>query len=113
MLSDRAREGAIVVVERLELASIKTKAMAESLRALGAESSVLIVADGADPSVLRCAHNIPKVKLLPAALLNTVDLLNHRILVMTIDAVRKAEATWGGPFERRKEPAVALAEEES
>ena len=113
MLSDRAREGAIVVLEGLELESMKTKAMAEGLRAIGAESSVLLVGDGADPSVLRCANNIPRVKMLPAALLNTVDLLNHRLLVMTVDAVRKAEATWGGPFVRRKEPAVALAGEES
>ena len=113
VLSDRAREGALVVIERLELESMKTREMAEDLRALGAESSVLLVGDGADPSVLRCARNIPRVKMLPAALLNTVDLLNHRMIVMTVDAVRKAEATWGGPFARRGEPAVALASEES
>ncbi len=113
VLSDRAREGALVVLERLELESMKTKEMAEGLRALGAESSVLLVGDGADPAVLRCARNIPRVKMLPAALLNTVDLLNHRMLVMTVDAVRKAEATWGGPFTRRGEPEIALAGEES
>jgi large subunit ribosomal protein L4 len=111
VLSDRAREDALVVVEHLELESIKTKAMAEGLRALGAESSVLLVGDGADSAVLRCARNIPKVKMLPAALLNTVDLLNHRTLVMTLDAVRNAEETWGGPFTRHREPGVALTGE--
>ena len=35
--------------------------------------------------------------MLPADLLNTVDVINHRTLVMTLDAVRRAEALWGGP----------------
>ena len=112
VLSDKAREGELVVLDRLELESMKTKEMAEGLRTLGADSSVLLVGDGADPSTLRCARNIPKLKMLPAALLNTVDLLNHRKLVMTVDAVRKAEALWGGPFTRRKDPAVAVADED-
>jgi len=111
VLSDKAREGELVVLDRLELESMKTAEMVKGLRALDANSSVLLVGDGADPSTLRCARNIPKLKLLPAALLNTVDLLNHRKLVMTVDAVRKAEALWGGPFTRRKDPAVAVADE--
>ena len=112
VLSDKAREGELVVLDRLELESMKTREMAEGLRALDADSTVLLVGDGADPSTLRCARNIPKLKMLPAALLNTVDLLNHRKLVMTVDAVRKAEALWGGPFTRRKNPAVAVAGED-
>ena len=112
VLSDKAREGQLVVLDRLELESMKTREMAKVLEALDADSSVLLVGDGADSSTLRCARNIPKVKMLPAALLNTVDLLNHRKLVMTVDAVRKAEALWGGPFTRRKDPAVAVAHED-
>ncbi len=113
VLSDKAREGALVVLERLELEVMKTKQMADGLQALDAESSVLLVGDGADPAVLRCARNIPRVKMLPAALLNTVDLLNSRKIVMTLDAVRKVESIWGGPFTRGKEPAAVLAGEES
>ena len=35
--------------------------------------------------------------MLPADLLNTVDVMNHRTIIMTVDAVRKAEALWGTP----------------
>jgi ribosomal protein L4 len=35
--------------------------------------------------------------MLPADLLNTVDVLNHRTLIMTLDAVRKVESLWGTP----------------
>lgn len=108
MLSDKVREDQLVVVDNLELEQPKTKEMVKVLRTLQADSAVLMVADGVDPSVLRCARNIPRLKMLPAALLNTVDLLNHRKIVITLEGVRKAEALWGGPFVRRKGQAVEV-----
>ena len=65
--------------------------MAEVLSALKVAHSVLLIADGVNHEILRCARNIPRVKTLPAYLLNTLDLLNHRTLVMTVDSVRNAE----------------------
>lgn len=107
VLSDKAREGQLVVLENLALEQPKTRNMVETLKALDAGPSTLLVADGAGESVLRCARNVPGLRLLPASLLNTVDLLDSRRVVMTLDAVRKAEELWGGPFVRRKQrPAV-------
>ena len=91
MLSDKAREGHIVILDKLVLANSKTKDMAEVLNALKVSRSALLIADGVDHQVLRCARNIPKVKTLPSYLLNTLDLLNHRTLIMTVDSVRNAE----------------------
>ncbi len=108
VLSDKAREDELVVVDELTPESPKTREMARVLAALGMRSSVLLVADGADDATLRSANNIPRVKLLPAALLNTRDLLNHRRIVMTLDAVRKAEELWGAPFTRHKPQAVEV-----
>ena len=110
MLSDKVREDLLVVLDSLELEQPKTKAMVKILTTLNAGPSVLLVADGADPSVLRCARNIPRVKMLPAFLLNSLDLLKHRKVVMTLGAVRKAEEIWGGPFVRRKQQAVEPSE---
>jgi len=101
MLSEKAREDQLVVVDSLALEQPKTKEMVKVLGALDASPSVLLVADGADKSILRCARNVPRLKTSPAALLNTVDLLKHRKVVMTLDAVRKVEELWGGPFVRR------------
>lgn len=91
MLSDKAREGHLVILDKLILANSKTKDMAEVLSALKVAHSVLLIADGVNHEILRCARNIPRVKTLPAYLLNTLDLLNHRTLVMTVDSVRNAE----------------------
>ena len=88
----------------------KTSEMVKVLAALDAGTSTLLVADGADPSVLRSARNIPRLKMLPASLLNVLDLLNHRKVIMTLEAVRKAEELWGGALKRRnKQPAPAVA----
>ena len=108
VLSDKVREGHVTVVENLSLESEKTRDMVRVLDVLKAELPVLLVADGADPGVLRAARNIPKVDMLPASLLNSVDLLNHRGLVMTLEAVRKAEELWGEPVKRGRLEAVEV-----
>jgi large subunit ribosomal protein L4 len=100
LLSDKVRDGRVTVLEELSLESGKTGEMVRVLSALKAEMPVLLVADGADADTLRAARNIPKLSMLPAALLNSVDLLRHRGVVMTLDAVRKAEELWGAPLTR-------------
>ena len=111
VLSEKARAGDVLVLDSLDLEVPKTREFARILDALDVGPKALLVADGADATVLRSARNIPLLKLIPAALLSTVDLLNHRKVVMTIDAVRKAEELWGGSRERRrKRSAPALAE---
>ena len=109
MLSDKVRSSQLLLVEDLELKERKTKELVSVLTSLGSDSSVLLVADGSDEAVLRCARNIPRLKMLPAALLNPVDLLTHKSVVMTLAAVRRAEELWGGPFVRRgPSPAAAV-----
>jgi len=102
VLSDKAREDQIVVLDELVMDEPKTGEMAKVLAALGVDASALLVLDGVDESVRRCARNIPRARLLPADLLNTRDLLNHRKIVMTLSAVRRAESVWGGALKRRK-----------
>jgi len=107
-LSDKVRGRQLVVVEKLELEEMKTREMAKVLIGLNATSSVLLVGDGADPEIIRTARNIPRVKTLPVDLLNTVDLINARRVVMTLEAVYKAEQLWGGDFVRKRVAAVEV-----
>jgi len=95
VLSDKVRERALVVLEALEFENDTTKSVASMLDALKVGPSVLLVADGAGPESLRAARNIPRLKMVPANLLNVLDLLNHRSVVMTQEAVRKVEDLWG------------------
>lgn len=95
-LSEKVRSNDLMVVENLDLGSSKTKEMATVLTALKVDKSVLLVADGPTPEMLRAAKNLQKVDTLPAYQLNAYDVLRHRKLVLTVGAVRKTEELWSG-----------------
>lgn len=94
-LSAKARDEELIILEQLKLESPKTREMAGVLTALGIDSSALIVTSEAEENVVKAARNLAKIKTLPADLLNVVDVLSKRRLLMTVDAVRKAEKIWG------------------
>jgi large subunit ribosomal protein L4 len=95
VLSDKVVNGELRVIDGFGLDEPKTKGMAQILDALDAKPSALLVTAGADANVYKSARNLSKVKTLPAPLLNVVDLLSYRVLVATVDAVRRAEEIWG------------------
>jgi large subunit ribosomal protein L4 len=96
VLSAKAADGSLRVVNDLGISERNTKAMSGVLKSLGLERSILLVTSAADENVKVSARNIENVRTLPAAYLNVVDLLNAHTLLMTVDAVRGAEALWGG-----------------
>ncbi len=112
-LSSRARDGDLLVIDKLNLAEAKTRYLVAALAALNVSGSVLLVANGAESEVLRSARNVPKLKMMPAFQLNTVDLLKHRRIVMTLDAVREAERLWGGAFVRKPKGGAVTSEDGS
>lgn len=101
-LSAAAREGSLVVVRDLAMEQPKTKAMREILTRLNLTRATLVVTAETDGTVKRCAANLPRVKTLSAPYLNIVDLTSHSGLLMTVDAVRQAEARWGGERARQR-----------
>lgn len=107
VLSDKVRERNIVVLKAIELESNTTKDFVAMLDALKTGPSILFVADGAAPEVLRAARNVSRLKMIPARLLNTLDLLNHLSLVMTQEAVFVIEEIWGSKkFKVRQEDEI-------
>lgn len=94
-LSAKARDKELTVLEKLELAHPKTREMAGVLAALGVDSSALIVTGKPEENVVKSARNLAGVKTLPANILNVVDILTYKRLLMTEAAVRRAEELWG------------------
>jgi len=91
-LSQKLREGALVVLEDLAFEAYSTKQMAAMLRGLGIEQGALIVIEEASPRVEGSARNLPGVSVIRAEGLNVFDVLRHRHLVMTRAAVQAIEA---------------------
>jgi large subunit ribosomal protein L4 len=95
VLSAKAGDGELKVLEGFDLTEPKTKRMEEILAALGIESSALIVTPEPEENVIKSARNIPEIKTMPAGVINILDILSHKTLLMTEAAVRVAEKLWG------------------
>ncbi len=95
VLSAKVRDGELKVIEELSLGEPKTKEMARIMTALGVANSTLLVTGEPQVNVVKSARNLALVKTLPANILNVVDLLSCRTLLMTESAVRRAEELWG------------------
>jgi large subunit ribosomal protein L4 len=95
-LSGKVADGQLHVIDKLGgLSQPRTKEVVSILQNAGIERSALIVTGEPDRSVLISARNLPKTKVLPAPYLNVVDMLTHRDLLLTEDAVRRVEGLWG------------------
>ena len=102
-LSGKVADGQLVVIDQLAFKVPKTKEMIRILKNVGIERSTLVVTGATDRTVLASIRNLDKTKLLPAAYLNVVDMMNHRSILITEDALRVAEQLWG-----RKEAAAPV-----
>lgn len=83
-LSDKAQKGKIVVIESLEFDSPKTKQAVTLLKTLGLkDKKCLIVTDQIHDATMKSFRNLPQTKVLPKANLNTYEVLNHDVVVLT------------------------------
>ncbi len=95
-LSAKVKDDELFVVEDLAPTTPKTKEMVAMLQALGVERSPLIVTAEPNRTVFLAGRNITGAKVLPANQINTEDILSHHGVIMTVGAIRRAEALWGG-----------------
>jgi large subunit ribosomal protein L4 len=89
-ISERARDGKLIVVESLDLAELKTKAAKAALEKLGVKHALIILGEG-EEGFLRAARNLAAHKLLAVAGLNVYDVLNYDELVMTSKTLKAIE----------------------
>ena len=91
-LSLFCKEGRLIVVESFELLEVKTKNMVQTLDALQATKTTLVV-DRKDNEKLRLSvRNLDQAQFLPPEGVNVYDLLRHDHLVVSRDAVKALEA---------------------
>lgn len=94
-LTLKMQEGAVVVVDRLEIAERKTRHVAELLSRLGATpgaTKVLIVDVSPDEMFAASARNLPGVRLVAARELSARDVMNATRVVATQAAVERLQA---------------------
>jgi large subunit ribosomal protein L4 len=88
VLSEKAREQKVVLLDALQLATHKTKDFAGVLAKLGVEGKTLVVDRKGNDNLTRAAANNPKVTTMDPLGLNVYDALNAGTIVLTEDALR-------------------------
>jgi large subunit ribosomal protein L4 len=78
-------------VSTLEPAEPKTKDMIVALGHLNAAGRVLLVDRQISETTQRSARNIPGIEMKPASIVNIVDVLDHDVLVFSLDGIRELE----------------------
>ena len=107
VLSAKAADGELKVLEEWGFSEPKTKKMVEALAALGVDSSALIITPEPDENVIKSARNLKKIKTLPANVISVNEILSYKLLLMTEAAVRLAEKLWGnGSAQEEKDASV-------
>lgn len=95
VLSAKARDGALKVIESLELETAKTRDVLAILTTLGVADSTIIATLGVNENLVKAASNLPAVKTTPVNILNTLDMLKYHDLLITEEALRRSEELWG------------------
>ena len=91
-LAYKAQENAIVVVEDFTFETPKTKSMLEVLNNLNiADKKALVVTPASDKGVYLSARNLQRVATMPAAALNTYQVLNADVMVVAESALAVIE----------------------
>lgn len=94
VLSAKAKNNLLVVLEKLALEKPKTKLMAEVIKKLPIKGTFLIVLPGLEKDVVRAARNIPGSATVEARNLNALDLLSFKYLVMPKEGIKTIKETF-------------------
>jgi len=95
ILSAKAVNGELVVIDKFEIDRPKSKTIFDMLVVLGIDTTAMIVTGGVESGVFLSARNIAGVKALPLSSLNVADLLSYNKLLVTSAAVKRMEELWG------------------
>ena len=93
-LSSKVAESEMMVLNKIELDEIKTKAMAEVFTKLKAGKKVLLVLPENNDVIYKSARNIKGVKVVTVNTLCVYDILNCNNLVVLKDAAKKIEEVY-------------------
>src|ERR671914_1347897 len=97
-LNARAREGAILVIDRLDFEAPKTSRMRELLDRLGLDDrKVLVLTNGVKPAVFLSARNLPNAHVMPYSDVSTYHILWSDVVVIESGAL-------GNSFEPTEPP---------
>ncbi len=90
-LSSKAKDGRVLVVDNITLERPRTRELRTLLDNLGVRQSALVVTARPDTNLVLSTRNLPGVSVVTAQDIGVYDVMTHRHLVVTRDALSKLE----------------------
>jgi large subunit ribosomal protein L4 len=87
VLSMKAKEGKLIILDDAKAKNHKTKPMVAAIKKLGVDSAVIVGGKEIDANFARATSNIPMIDVLPSQGANVYDMMRRDTLVLTKDAV--------------------------
>lgn len=95
VLSAKAKNNLLILLDNLKIEQAKTKSMVEILKKLPCkEKDSLIALPQIDKNIILAARNIPHIETIQTKDLNALDLLNFKYLIMPKTAVKIIKETF-------------------
>ena len=94
VLSAKAADGSIIVVDSINMDSIKTKAFRGFLDAVKCDGKAVVITPEVNENVVKSARNIPGVLTTTAKILSVYDLVNAKYLVIDQAALATIEEVY-------------------
>jgi large subunit ribosomal protein L4 len=91
-LSSKAKDSALIVLDKAEMAGGKTKALIQAFGKLGLENALIIDGATLNEGFANAARSIPNIDVLPVQGINVYDILRRQKLVLTKAAIEALEA---------------------
>ena len=94
VLSAKAAEDKVIVVDSIAMGEIKTKAFKGFLDAVNCDGKAVVVTPEVNETVVKSARNIPGVLTTTAQMLNVYDIVNAKYLVIDQAALATIEEVY-------------------
>ena len=95
-ISTKIKNQEVIIVDSLNLKEAKTKLMAQVLKNLKIEKSVVFVTKEKDELVMRASNNIANIEVTNASMVNVYDIVSNDKVVLTQDAAKALEEAYKG-----------------
>jgi large subunit ribosomal protein L4 len=94
VLTAKAKNNLLIILDDLKLEQPKTKIMAEILNKLPAKKSRLILLPKKDDTIFKAARNIAETKVEVAKNINVLDLLSFKYLIFPKETIKVLKETF-------------------
>jgi large subunit ribosomal protein L4 len=88
-LSQRVKEGHLLIVSDMTVDEIKTKAVAQKIAAIGVEGKALLVDSLENTNAILATRNHPKLRFVDATNVSVYDVVNSRYIVLSQSALQR------------------------